>query len=151
MGIRKSYILFAAVCTVVSVMSCGGASSVAGTDVGRKTAPPSPPAIEPTAVYSRLQYSAVKYVLYPLGRFELHYGPYPAYVGGYTQTDSTIAFDFVLSGCAIPECSKMTGSAQVHGDTLVVRYDAGATWLLCADMMDFEVCDTHTSTYVRSH
>lgn len=133
-----------------NVAGCRDASSVVAVPDPTKPTPKSPPIIQPSAIYTRLNYPHVKYELYPLGQFELHYGSFPAYEGGYLQADSTITFDFVLSGCTLPLCSKMVGTAYLRGDTLFVHYDQGATWLLCNDMMDFEVCDTQTSTYVRS-
>lgn len=150
MNIRRLLLASLLASMLGNAAGCGDASSViAGAD-SAKPAPKSPPSIQPSAIYTRMAYPHVKYLLFPRGQFELHYGSFPAYQGGYLQTDSTITFDFVLSGCSIPECSKMVGTAHLRGDTLFVQYDPGATWLLCSDIMDFEVCDTQTSTYLRS-
>ena len=132
-------------------------ASVAAPTAPKQEQPIAPvPAAPPgsATIYALVHNSNVRYSVFEDGSFQLQYGTWQAYAGAYQRADSTITFDFARavahSWCSEPWCMSFLAVADVRGDTLFVRYDAGSSWLLCNDMMDDEVCNTSRATYVRS-
>jgi hypothetical protein len=88
------------------------------------------------------------------GTFELSYGQFPSYFGRYNPSETLISFDFSSgvshSWCKEDWCKTWLAMGRLRGDTLDVEYDHATTWLLCTDMMDFEVCDKRRARYIRT-
>jgi hypothetical protein len=136
---------------VFSVISCGDAPPVTAPE---RPNTPTTPTTEPRAtVYQLVKLPSIKYWLFENGDFDLRYGGYPPYHGQFTRTDSTVTLVFWSSRpywCSEAWCEKALAKAQLRSDTLFVEYDNATTWLLCNDMMDFDVCDTRSAKFVRS-
>ena len=109
------------------------------------------------SIYRHVTNPLVAYTLFMNGTFELRYGTWPLN-GTFKRSDSLITFDFgtgqVPLWCSESWCAKWLATASVQGDvlpaSLVVEYDDATTWLLCNDMMDFEVCTERRALYVLS-
>ena len=115
---------------------------------------PPRPQLEVRAVYRHATNAVVDYKLFGNGTFQLQYGAWPPYVGTYNRSDSLVSFDFsnggIPSWCKEAWCRVWLAMGSVRGDTLRVEYDQATTWLLCNDMMDFEVCNSKRALFIRS-
>lgn len=143
-------------------VSWGCASEAVGPTI-EKEQPQQPqqpqlPSLQKLAVYQHVNNPFVAYTLFMNGTFELRYGTWPPYTGAFKRSDSLITFDFgtgqVPPWCSESWCTKWLATASLQGDSLpaslVVEYDDATTWLLCNDMMDFEICTERRARYVVS-
>lgn len=105
------------------------------------------------AVYQHPAIAAIQYTFFSDGTFELRYGQHGSYLGKYNGSETLLSLDF-SSGvphawCKEAWCTTWLAMGRLRADTMRVEYDHATTWLLCNDMMDFEVCDKKGAFYVR--
>ena len=114
---------------------------------------PHVPAVEVLAVYQHPTIAAVRYELLMNGTFELRYGSYGSYTGTYNNSETLLSLDFASavphSWCKEAWCTTWLAMGRLRGDTLQVEYDQATSWLLCNDMMDFEICNSRRAQYIR--
>jgi hypothetical protein len=136
-------------------LSLGCASdAVAPTGALDEPKQPRAPALQVLAVYRHVNNPFVEYSLLVNSTFELRYGSWASYDGTFKRSDSLITFDFgtgeFAALCSESWCTKWLATGSIRGDTLVVEYDQATSWLLCTDMMDFEICNGRRAVYIRS-
>jgi len=114
---------------------------------------PQTPAAEVLAVYQHPSIAVVQYSFSTNGTFELRYGSYGQYTGTFNNSETLISFDFssgvAHSWCKEEWCTTWLAMGRLRGDTLQVEYDQATSWLLCNDMMDFEICNKRSARYIR--